>query len=170
MHGKDDRAHKIKEQQIAKCLDSEKIHHRREHQIIFDCENNRGRHARIDFVVDPPGRIIFLECDEYQHVDYGVSCDVRRMTEVQETLAMGGNSMPIVWIRYNPDAFSVDGIRQKVPMKVRHAALVAKLSEFSVADNLPPMSVHYMFYDTVNGQPEIFNDPSYADTFKELVV
>lgn len=158
---------KQQEMVLERFFNSKNINFEREHPVTFECIG--GTSAKIDFIMDPAGRIIFTECDEFQHKTYGVSCEVRRMTEVQSSLMLGGNTLPIVWIRYNPNAFKVDGVGQPVPREERLNKLLDKINEISAMTDLPPMSVHYLFYDMVGGKPAIFNDPEYAETFKELV-
>lgn len=46
-----------------------------------------------------------LECDENQHSGYARRCELVRQAEV----ALGYGGLPVHWIRYNPDAFKING-------------------------------------------------------------
>jgi hypothetical protein len=63
-------------------------------------------------------RVIFLEVDEDQHkfgADGGtIRCDMKRMSNVIEALAMDGNTLPICFVRYNPNAFRINGKLQHI--------------------------------------------------------
>ena len=76
------------------CLSAWVGYFKREYRIEFRCadvQSNAGS-CRIDFVISTSGGLVFLEVDENQH-QYGydalVSCDMRRMSHVIETLTVG---------------------------------------------------------------------------------
>ena len=114
-------------------------------------------------------RLIFFEVDDHQQNAYPVSCDISRMAKIIESLIFKGNTLPIRFIRYNPNSYTVDNIKQKTNQTQRHHKLIEsiKTTEFNT-----PFSVHYLFYDMENGKPSIFNDYEYTDvsTFKPLVL
>lgn len=127
------------------------------------------QHARIDFNLpvssgnsDSGSNImLFLEVDEHQHYDtvhndpwYSVECEQARMLDVQQSLVLdatrAGKEPPkVVWIRYNPDAFSIDGLRVRVSTKERLASLVEVIRSLtSTPERISPgLSLVYMFYD-----------------------
>ena len=43
---------------------------------------------------------IIIECDEYQHKSYDISCELARIHKIQEAL-----NRPIIMIRFNPDEY-----------------------------------------------------------------
>ena len=45
--------------------------------------------------------IIIVECDENQHKDYDTTCEIARINELFTDLG----DRPIVFIRFNPDAY-----------------------------------------------------------------
>ena len=127
----------------------------------------------IDFVIWQPKYVVILSVDEHQHSEtkncfgYTVSCELARMSRsvgaiVQEQTWRGADPVPIKWIRYNPDAYSIDGARQKTTQELRHAALLAEISTCPVKQ----LEVKYMFYDMVCDVPEIFSHRDYNDTWR----
>jgi uncharacterized Zn-finger protein len=140
---------KRKEQRVAKMLTAAGIPFKREHHIDFQCIGG-ATYARIDFVIEGRGWIVFLEVDEDQHGADGYSCDLRRMARVLECLTLEGNTMPVVFLRYNPDTFRVGGARQTVPLKSREARLLATLRRYMAeppSPSAPAMTIQYMYYD-----------------------
>jgi hypothetical protein len=108
--------------------------------------------------------IIIVECDEFQHDDRDTSCEVARMTQVNEALALEGNTLPIIWIRWNPDAFRVNGDLQKVKKKERGHLLVRFLKALESTTSLEPgsVSIFYLFYDHDDGVGKGFIPPKFA--------
>ena len=144
---------KHKEQRVAKVLTAAGIAFKREHQIDFSCLG--GTFARIDFVIEGHGCILLVEVDEHQHEDGGYSCDARRMGRAVEALALGGNALPLIFVRYNPDAYSLRGVRVKQPLRAREAELLRVVRRYlalaPAAAPLPPLSIQYMYYDSDDG-------------------
>jgi len=146
---------------------------RREKRIDFKCAdlNTGGKFASIDFVLGVPNGFVFLEVDEQQH-KYGydglVSCDMKRMSHVMESLAVETDcNLPcIYWLRYNPHAWHVDGALRKMPKVEREARLVAWLEAFEGA---APLRVGYAFYDCDGGALDVLDNPEYNPEFKEVV-
>jgi len=104
---------------------------------------------------------------ETQHkFGYGnVSCDMKRMSKITESLALEGNTMPTVMLRYNPDGFSVDGKAVKKLKTVREAELVALLKDpaSSVFSCNQPLVIQYMYYDVSEWVPTVTLDPDYNE-------
>lgn len=124
-----------------------------------------------DFVLDLHSGITFLEVDEDQHrFGYdGISCDMKRMAKIMESLAIAGNTIPIVFIRYNPHAFAVNGNKIRKSKAEREAKLVALLQD---ADScLYPSgrscTMQYMYYDTLGDQAEVTCDPAYNQMMRD---
>jgi len=166
---------KRQEERVAKILRGLGFDFKREHVIDFWCVGDvDGKCAKVDFLLLINGHIVFLEVDENQHkFGYGgISCDMKRMAKIVESLTVGGNTLPVIFIRYNPHVFSVDGVRQKVLKKDREAALVAMLQD----DSAPmfhtgrPLAVSYMYYDMVEGMPEVVTSAEYNESIRECVV
>lgn len=65
---------------------------------------------RPDLLVDLGSHIIIVEVDENRHSDYNCSCENERINQLSEDVKY----KPIVFIRFNPDAYtSLDGISVK---------------------------------------------------------
>jgi hypothetical protein len=140
---------------------------KREHRISFECIES-GRSARIDFIVAVEGGCVFLEVDEHQH-RYGyngeLSCDMKRMARVAEAMVFEGVEINVRWLRYNPHAWHVDDKTRRVPKVEREAMLVDALNEGVNAQ----LAIHYMYYDTTEGELDVLMNEEYNDGFKKVV-
>ena len=109
---------------------------------------------------------MLCETDEVQHKGYPVACEVRRMTDVVAAIRCSGDTRKILWVRFNPDAFFVDGRRCKVLRKDKMVRLVEFLR---TSKPIKDVEIAYLFYDTTNGKPEIFAHKDYDESVKKLV-
>lgn len=157
---------KKEETKIMKLFDANNISYKREHSITYKCIGGTG--ARIDFVVIINNVVLFIEVDEFQHSAYGIVCDIKRMNEVYASLLVEGNTLPLVFIRYNPHSFKINGQTTKVTDKERHTSLLNTLNIVAEMEaDLKPLSVIYLFYDCdVNNCPTILSDPEYDENIK----
>ena len=111
---------KKKETLIAQLLTKNNIPYTREHTVTFKCISDiNNSNSRIDFVLehrDQQGTfgLIFLEVDEHQHRWNMISCEVSCMSKIIESLRLDGNMLPIQFIRYNPNTFTVNGMKMKL--------------------------------------------------------
>ena len=155
---------KRQEERVRKVLSDAGYHFKSEHHIDFKC-SGAGTFARIDALMQYNGGVVMLEVDEDQHKfgDYSVGCDMKRMANVMETLALSGNTLPVYWIRYNPGAYTLDGTRCKRSRASREQMLLEALSS---VDFSKPFWVHYMFYDCDGGQLAIHAQPEYNQQIK----
>ncbi len=173
MHSLEGQARQKKqEQRIANVLDAAGIDYKREHKIDFTCMGDADNsYARIDFVFMRFGRVIFLEVDEEQHrFGYGKTmCDMKRMTKIIESLCLEGNSMKIVFIRYNPNTFTVDYQSRNVIKKTRERTLVDMLQDDrnAIFTTKMDVTIQYMYYDTVSEYADITYDPEYNKYMRE---
>jgi len=89
---------------------------------------------------------------------------MKRMSKIMESLALEGNTLPVVLLRYNPDAFSVDGKAVKKLKAVREAELVSLLNDpaSDVFSCDQPLVIQYMYYDVSGGAPTVTSDPDYS--------
>lgn len=163
------------EERIRRLLLRNNISFEPQHTIDFTCmkeDEPDGSRCYIDFLVeirddnDKVSGYIFLEVDEDQHRSYGINCELRRMTDVSRTLIMEGNTLPVAFIRYNPDTLEIDGVKQKVKKCVREANLLQLLQTYAFDR---PFCVEYLYYDMLEDLPSIFYDDMYENSFKELV-
>ena len=132
-------------------------HFIREKHIDFRCVGDMdGRCAYIDFVVNPGEGLplVFLEVDEGQHrYGYGeAGCDMRRMAKVMETLTLSGFNSGILWLRYNPDGFQVNGVTQdgrslpEYTKASREAWLTHRLQTIAPLSTTS-LAIEYAYYD-----------------------
>ena len=87
------------------------------------------------------------------------------MSKIIESLALDGNTIPIKFIRYNPHSYKINNKTNRTIQNERHAELIKTI--YTTVFNAP-LSVKYLFYDTENDKPSIFNDPEYHETFKQF--
>lgn len=151
------RRQKVSENALAKALDHAGLDFTREHHVDFRCADAVAddKFFRVDYVLAPHnGKIALVECDERQHDWVDTSCDVKRMAEIMETLALGGNTMDVVFIRFNPHAYRRSGRLQKTSQEARHGALVRILQDkaHGLWSDPRPLVVMHMFYDTKSGE------------------
>ena len=94
--------------------------------VEFSCWQDTW--AFTDFVLVVNGGVLIVECDENQHDGYGVICDVARMSKIHTAFVLGGNTLPVGIIRYNPDAYKVDDKARKINQRDKEAQLVDKIN------------------------------------------
>ncbi|AEO97622.1 zinc finger protein [Emiliania huxleyi virus 84] len=146
-------------------------HYKREHHIQFNCasKNSKQKWCRIDFIINSNGTYIFLEVDENQHrfgYDAMLSCDCKRMTDVQATVIQSDDRIPpIYWLRYNPQAWHYNEETIRVPTEVRHRFLMERINEVQHSESI---RIEYMFYDIVDDELEVLKNEEYADCFRPL--
>ena len=88
-------------------LETTGLEFQREVVVWFD---RAQRHfARVDFVVPFDDRFVYVEVDEFQHVNYDPRKDLERTWHLFETCPK-----PLHLIRLNPDPFTVNGRRHKI--------------------------------------------------------
>jgi hypothetical protein len=151
---------KLKEGAIEDLLILHGYDFKRQHYVNFKCAVSEETWAVCDAVLLFRNTVVILEVDEDQHAAYGISCDVKRMGLTVESLRVGGNTQRIAFIRYNPDAFTVDGITKRTYRQERHDALISLLRELETEPDAPgaeDVRTYYLFYDTTEGVPDIFN-------------
>lgn len=150
---------------------------KREHRVDYTCvdTNISSKFASIDFMMPFVGTgttkgHVFLEVDEQQHNGsfwaYSQGCETTRMANVVSSLAIGGNTAPIAWVRYNPHGFKADGIQQRTSSADRQAALIDFIQTITF-DECPAVRVFYMFYDTEGGMPCVLGDAAYQPAVRE---
>ena len=131
--------------------------------------------SRVDFhVVNCTNMILLLECDEDQHIWYNLSCEFSRMSDVRASLVKAGYTVPIYWIRYNPNGkFHVDDEQVKTRRPEREIELKKHLEKVCSPNFIPEnqVNIHYMYYDLISkeGGPEIMLDDDFPEALKECV-
>ena len=101
-----------------------------------------------DILVTTAWGYLIIEVDERQHEDknlgQGYSCDNRRMVETLWML-----EFPVVFIRYNPDAFKIHSITTRIPTDVRLKTLKKFVGDYINSDFVPqsPLECVYLYYN-----------------------
>jgi hypothetical protein len=160
---------KRKEESLSKFLIKSQVNFTREHHVDYRCIDNSAQNKfhRIDFLIVMNGILFFIEVDEFQHESYNSSCETSRMTRIYESLILEGNTLPIVFIRFNPDPYSVDDTAQSTSIRVRHRLLLEFINNFTTIN---PLSINYMFYNECDGIPVIIEDPDYPEKLKCCII
>eukprot|EP00696_Hemimastix_kukwesjijk_P009316 gnl/Hemi2/21808_TR7282_c0_g1_i1.p1 gnl/Hemi2/21808_TR7282_c0_g1~~gnl/Hemi2/21808_TR7282_c0_g1_i1.p1 ORF type:complete len:441 (+),score=-3.20 gnl/Hemi2/21808_TR7282_c0_g1_i1:247-1569(+) len=101
---------------------------------------------RPDVLYDQPGFAVIVEVDEDQHSSYDKRCEMARMEALVHDLGK-----PAIFVRYNPDRYTIDGQRQRTMTKVRLATLAERVTGLLRRyETVPPereLQVIYMYYD-----------------------
>src|SRR3989344_3157739 len=146
----------------------------REQQINNSCFESQKKFARVDGVIYFGNLTVIVECDEDQHKFYNdsVSCEVARMNNVNTAILCSGNGadLKILWLRVNPDGFTVDGVRRKVKQSEKFARVVDVIGRYQKDGFQGQVGVIYMFYDTECGVPSITRDDAYSLHFKPYIL
>ena len=69
-------------------------------QISGGCSKRRP-----DLLLDLLTKVVIIEVDENQHIDYDCSCENKRIMELSQDVG----HRPIIFIRFNPDEYTSDG-------------------------------------------------------------
>jgi hypothetical protein len=78
--------------------------------IVFDKIVQDGcSKKRPDIQIDLGYQVIIVEIDENQHKSYDCSCENKRLMEISQDY----NHRPIIFIRFNPDEYTSNGIKIK---------------------------------------------------------
>jgi hypothetical protein len=111
-------------------------------------------YCRVDFLIIEQATIFIIELDEDQHEAYPISCQSRRPIKIASTMMADGNTVPIAFIRINPDAYKVAGQPGSVVRKDRYEAVADLIREWKPTDKA--VEVQYCFYN-VDGDGEEFS-------------
>lgn len=94
--------------------------------MIFDQKVADGcSRRRPDVMIDFGTHVVIVECDENQHKGY--DCENKRMMEIFQDCG----SRPIVFIRFNPDAYEEGGNKFKGCFETTDAGLKVIAREFT---------------------------------------
>lgn len=91
--------------------------------IVISCDKKIDSGAcgkeRPDFVLESRcGFFVVLEVDEFQHFSYPSECETTRMINISQSLGS-----PTMFIRFNPDKYTVGTLKQNVRMVDRYKTL-----------------------------------------------
>jgi len=168
-----------KQRYVERCLREEGFITKWERLVHIRCsirdDNETKLYAKLDILVITDRAIFIVEVDEDQHsgrwFNYCIKGENRRMMDVVSSIRMTGDEQPLVWIRYNPDSYTVNGER---PKRFKNGGRAGRLIELlHTYKPKAPVEIVYMFYDVVeeNGKmiPAIFQDKDYDHFVKKLV-
>jgi hypothetical protein len=115
--------------------------------------------------------LAYPECDEFQHKDRISSCEWARMTQLKAAAVVSGELRPLVFYRWNPDAFKVDGVTTRVSIEERSEALRWMLENYVPEHD---MEVIFMFCDCeTNAEGDVFpcvvRDPAFPEALRMCV-
>jgi hypothetical protein len=159
-----ERAHqrrKKREERLYKFLTSSGYYPDRETVIQFCGEGSR-KLARVDFAMYFLDRVVIIECDEHWHRHESVRCEVTRMLDVAAQHRLRSD-LPLHFIRFNPDGYSVDGRPQKPKMAERHKELLLAIEEPGAA----PLKITYICYSTTAGVADVMNSDEFPPELRE---
>ncbi len=160
---------KKQEEAVCKVLTKAGIQFQRELRIDLACAAIEGKCFYIDFVIPLGDVTMMLEIDEDGHRHYPVICETIRPFKIYESLALGGSTQKVGFIRFNPHAFRLGGTLQKrTPKKARYAELVNVIQTWEQYNSL---QVKYMYYDRfADGRLCISEDPQYAVELDDVLI
>lgn len=81
------------------------------------------------------------------------------------THTLEGNTLPVAFIRYNPDAYHVDGKLTRILKKDRESRLIEILKSWTF-----DRPIYFMYYDTTDREPSVFQDSEFDDTLKNFFI
>lgn len=152
------------------------IFYNQEHVVDYKCINDYDNNcSRVDFYVEKEDfdwkrGIIFLEIDEYAHRHYPDTCDTTRMSKIHESIIIGGNELPVIFIRYNPNFFYyyTNTVKRKneVRKSWREEQLIKYIRNIKFEK---PLGIKYMFYD-LNEYGILKILENYNETLKECII
>jgi hypothetical protein len=159
-----ERAHqrrKKKEERLYKFLTSTGYAPDRETVIQF-CGEGSKKLARLDFTIYKTDRVVIVECDENWHSREPVLCEVTRMLDVAAQHQMR-SELPLHFVRFNPDGYTVDGRPQKPKMADRYKELLLAIEEPVTA----PLTITYICYGATAGTADVTNSDEFPPDLRE---
>lgn len=165
-HTKEGNARMVrKEESVRKELESNCISFDPQTHVSFSCFRADTTRAFIDFTVPKEWGYFLIEVDEEQHSDYGVACEFKRMLDIQSALLSSGYTGRCVFVRYNPDDFSIDKKKMKVCRERRLRELIMFINTYTPSKLL---EIHYLFYDILNSCIKIKGDSDFPGNLSQI--
>ena len=138
------------------CIDNEEI-----------CRNKFS--LRLDGLLQYRGIYWLLENDEHQHSDrghYPLSCELDRMMKAINLIRLQGVIEPVVFIRFNPDAYHHNEETIRIPKTQRFQKLKELLRTYTPTQDF---EIHYMYYDTIDDSLELQSKNEWVNTLNRFV-
>ena len=91
---------------------------------------------------------LYIEVDENQHKSYCEVGEINRMKNIY----MNDGGIPVIFLRYNPDNYKINGKKQDTCQKKRELELVKWIKYYQQFENIQGynLSVQYLFYTDGN--------------------
>jgi hypothetical protein len=128
---------KTKEMKVINYLNKNNIQFIHNKSIGYLCGNFKP-----DILIDCNTHFIIVEVDEGQHRQYTKECEFARMSNIY--LA---NGLPTIFIRFNPDNFKVNNIRNQTKIETRLNKLLKIIKEYQNKENINFIELLYLYFD-----------------------
>lgn len=141
---------KLKENRVREFLEAKKLEYTHDKIVEMSCGKERP-----DFLIDCGSFFVVIEVDENQHSHIAKECEVTRMINISQALAL-----PVWFIRYNPDKYRKIDNNRKIEgdtIKKRHQTLwnwIIHCQNNNPLDIGAYLSVVYLYYDGWTGVGE----------------
>ncbi len=132
-----DRYKKTKEMKVVDFLNENNIEFIHNKSVGYLCGNFKP-----DILIDCNTHFIVVEIDEGQHKQYTKECEFARMSNIY--LA---NGLPTLFIRFNPDNFTINNIRNQTRSDTRLKKLLKLINEYKNKENINYIELIYMYFD-----------------------
>ena len=132
-----DRLKKTKELEVTDFLKNNNIDFIYNKSTGFSCGNYRP-----DILIDCVTHFIIVEVDEGQHKQHSTECEYIRMNNIYLSLGL-----PTIFIRFNPDTFKVNNVRNYTKSNSRLKNVLKVIEEYKNKENINFIEVIYMYYD-----------------------
>jgi hypothetical protein len=108
---------------------------------------------RPDFVFDFESKIVIVEVDEFQHQERACDCEQTRMVNICSSYL----GVPVVFVRWNPDPFKMNGKTEVVPLSKRLQVLEGWIRHFQKPETFVTnlLSVLYLYFDDWDNNVEV---------------
>ena len=145
-----------REMRFRSVLEAAGFRYERNVEITFSgIRDTSHQRTRIDFQVygRADGAVVIVEVDQYQHRDqrYSQTCERRRLLDVVMAFQINPRlaGARILWIRYNPDTYKVNGKRVTKLLTKREEQLTEVIKDMALPADGRLLTLVYMFYDSV---------------------
>lgn len=165
---------KKKEEWLVKFFKQHGFEHDREVHVTYRGCGETDTWARLDFVIYKEDHVIIFSCDEFQHEERDVTCEVARMSKIVCSIRQAGDMRPVLWLRFNPDTVRLNGKPFRVSIEDRAARLADIINNSSEYLKGKQLALYYLYYDVVYSAtgkliPEVSCHPDYNEQWKEVI-
>jgi KRAB domain-containing zinc finger protein len=116
--------------------------------------------------------IFFIENDEFGHRQS--ACDFQRLYNIVISLRQKSDEMlPIVFVRFNPHHYQLEGVYHNMSLKDGHEKLYNVIQCITPEHLKHDINLVYINYDHTDGKLDVFNEDEindYADLFEKYVI